>query len=467
MKAKSVTITTFIFVFSFLISSASFAVVPDIDPSEEFPGGSGSTSDISVQAFSHPMSGTRGDLRRDFNVGNSFFNTVWVASPSSTTARDGLGPIYNAVSCSSCHFKDGRGRGLPEEEGAVDISLLFRLRVKGGAREVIPHPVYGGQFQSQGIMGVPGEGVAVVKYEKVKLEYNDGPFAEILKPVYEFIKLNFGPLGENTIASPRVAPQMIGLGLIEAISEEDILRNEDPYDADGDGISGRANYTYSVVHQETRLGRFGWKAGKSSLIEQNAAAFNGDIGITSPLFTSEECTKTQTDCLKNKTEEDIPMDRLNLVTTYSQLLAVPTRRDFNSPQVVRGRTVFHQISCVSCHTPSYTTSSSADHDILKNQKIYPYTDLLLHDMGDDLADDKEELNNEDLATTREWRTPPLWGNGLIETVNGHTRYLHDGRARSLEEAILWHGGEALRSKEAFMNLSGTEREDLILFLKSL
>lgn len=453
---------------SFILSSALAASAPTLDPNEEFPGGSGSTSDFSVQAFSHPMSGTSGQMRRDFNVGNSFFNKVWVSSPSSTTARDGLGPIYNAVACSSCHFKDGRGRGLPENEGQVDVSLLFRLRVKVvGSNEVIPHPVYGGQFQPQGVMGVPGEGTAVVRYEKIRLEYNDGLFAELLKPVYEFIKLNFGPIGDDTIKSPRVAPPMIGLGLIEAISEKDILKNEDPYDADGDGISGRANYTYSVVHNDIRLGRFGWKAGKSSLLEQNAAAFNGDIGITSELFPKEECTETQVECLKNQSENDIPMDRLNLVTIYSKLLAVPQSRDFGDKRVMKGRETFYQVNCVGCHTPSYTTASDASLSILKDQKIFPYSDFLLHDMGDALADDSSDVKNEDLASTREWRTPPLWGAGLVQTVNGHSRFMHDGRARNLEEAILWHGGEAEKSKKDFMNLSETEREDLILFLKSI
>lgn len=441
--------------------------VPVLDPAEEFPGGSGTTSDFSVQAFSHPMSGARGDLRRKFTLGNSFFNTVWVASPSSTTARDGLGPIYNAVSCSSCHFKDGRGRGLPEQDGVVDVSLLFRLRVKAPTGEVIPHPVYGGQFQPQGIMGVPGEGIATVKYEKIHLSYDDGIIATLLRPVYNFIQLNFGSLGSNTVTSPRVAPQMIGLGLVEAISEEDILKNEDPYDMDGDGISGRANRVHSVLSNKTELGRFGWKAGKPNLMEQNAAAFNGDIGITTPLFPQEECTDTQTDCVQNMTLEDVPMDRLEHVTSYSQLLSVPARRDFSRPEVIRGREIFHQVNCMSCHTPGYTTSNMAKDEILKNQKIFPYSDFLLHDMGEALADDDSNVKNEEEATVREWRTPPLWGLGLTQTVNGHTRYLHDGRARNLEEAILWHGGEAKKSRDDFMKLSQEDRNNLIEFLNSL
>ena len=442
--------------------------VSSVDSNEEFPAGTGTTSDFSVQAFSHPLSGTRGALRREFQVGNSFFNTVWVATPASTTARDGLGPIYNAVSCSSCHFKDGRGRGLPEEDGITDVSLLFRLRVKtlAESKEVIPHPVYGGQFQPQGVAGVPGEGISTVRFEKIQIQYHDGFFAQLIKPIYSFLSLNYGPFTEATIVSPRVAPQMIGLGLIEAIKESDILKNEDPFDADGDGISGRANRVYSVVNQSITLGRFGWKAGKANLIEQNAAAFNGDIGITSPLFPEEECTETQADCLDLKTAEDITIERLNAVTLYTQLLSVPARRNFSKPEVIKGQKIFHQISCASCHTPSYFTGDSPIEG-LANQRIYPYSDFLLHDMGDELADDLREYFNEDEATTREWRTPPLWGLGLIPTVNGHSRYLHDGRARSLEEAILWHGGEAQRSRDAFRQLPNTDRNNLIEFLNSL
>jgi CxxC motif-containing protein (DUF1111 family) len=434
--------------------------------SEEYPGGIGSTSDFSVQAFSHPLSGTRGQLRRDFTVGNSFFNTVWVSSPSSTTLRDGLGPIYNAVSCSSCHFRDGRGRGLPDSSGPVDTSLLFRLRLITSTQEVIPHPSYGEQLQPQGIMGVPGEGEVHVKYITHNLKFKDGSWYQLLQPVYEFFNLNFGPMG-NIIASPRVAPQMIGLGLVEAISEREILSQEDPYDSNGDGISGRANFVHSEEHQDIRLGRFGWKAGKSSLKEQNAAAFNGDIGITTSLFPKEECTSRQVDCLKHQSEEDISDERLEHVTTYTQLLSVPKRRNFESLRVKNGRGHFYKISCAGCHTPGYTTDSTHEISSLREQRIYPYSDFLLHDMGEGLADHTGSYRYEGNASTREWRTPPLWGLGLVPTVNGHSRYLHDGRARNLEEAILWHGGEARKSWEDFLNLSKNERAELIEFLESL
>jgi CxxC motif-containing protein (DUF1111 family) len=438
-----------------------------IDPSEKFPAGKGSTSDFSVQAFSHPLSGTRGEQRREFNVGNSFFQSVWVMSPASTTLRDGLGPTYNAVSCTSCHFKDGRGRGLPDEDGKIDVSLLIRLRVKDGPIVVGAHPAYGGQFKPFAIDNVVAPGDVMVRYETITGQYADGETYELKKPNYHFENLAYGPMGKNTIISPRVGPQMIGLGLIEAIKEEDILTKEDPDDLDGDGISGKANRVFSVVHQDKRVGRFGWKAEQPSLIEQNAAAFNGDIGITSPLFPEEECPTPQITCIQNRTQEDISLELLEKVTTYTQLLAVPQRRNFEDPRVQAGRNVFYKVNCQACHTPSYITGNDAPFEVLRNQTIYPYSDFLLHDMGDMLADDKEELLHEALATTREWRTPPLWGLGLTQTVNKHTRYLHDGRARNLEEAILWHGGEAEKSKQAFMKLPKKDREELIEFLKSL
>ncbi len=441
--------------------------VPALLVSEELPGGTGSTSDFSTNAFSHPMSGTRGSLRRDFVVGNSFFKTAWVTSPSSTLIRDGLGPIYNAVSCSSCHLLDGRGRGLPDEAGVVDISLLFRLRVKNQFHQVAPHPEYGGQFQPVGIQGVPGEGEVRVKFKKISGQFADGQSYELAAPQYEFTNLAYGPLGAETIASPRVAPHMVGLGLIEAIAADDILAQADPDDLDGDGISGRPNLVNSLVLGDKALGRFGHKAGKATLIEQNAAAFNGDIGITSSLFPKEECTYIQVDCQNTMTEADISDDVLNKVTIYTQLLAVPKRRHFNDPSVKKGREHFYQMKCTSCHHPSYQTTAQASLTILENQTIYPYSDFLLHDMGDALADDVQDYLNEEGASTREWRTPPLWGLGLVETVNGHTRYLHDGRARSLEEAILWHGGEAQTAKESFLKLSAHERGELVQFLKSL
>ena len=449
------------------LSLILFFIALNAYSSEEFPAGSGTTSDFSVQAFSHPMSGTSSKDRRDFTVGNSFFQTTWVSSPASTPLRDGLGPNFNAVSCTSCHFKDGRGRGLPDADGKTDMSLLLRLRVKGENNTTTLHPNYGGQFNPFGVAGVPGEGESHVYFETITGEFQDGEKFELKKPIYYFKNLNFGEMGENTILSPRVGPQMIGLGLLENINESDILANADEQAKSGDGISGRVNRVYSLVTGSFAIGRFGWKAGKASLLEQNAAAYNGDIGITSYLFPDEECTYVQTDCQRFKTPDDISPELLEKVTTYTKLLAVPKRRDFGTPQVLRGEKVFKAINCIACHTASYTTGNNSNLDVLNNQKIYPYTDLLVHDMGDDLADDKGNHVNEEGATTREWRTPPLWGLGLVKIVNTHTRLMHDGRARNFSEAILWHGGEGQKSKEAYLKLSKADRDSLIEFLGSL
>lgn len=442
-------------------------ITVNIYGSEEFPAGSGTTSDLSVQAFSHPLSGTRGQDRRDFVVGNSFFQTVWVTSPASTTARDGLGPTFNAISCTACHFKDGRGRGLPDTDGKVDVSLLFRLRVKNADGTVSISENYGGQFNPQGIQGVAGEGDAIVSFETITGNFSDGEKFELKKPKYSFINLAFGAFNKNTIFSPRVGPQMIGLGLIENIDESDIAKKADPDDLNKDGISGRVNTVYSLVQQKYVLGRFGWKAGQPSLLEQNAAAFHGDIGITSYLHPEEECPLVQIDCAAKRTQEDISEQLLGQVTLYTKLLAVPVRRDVNSPNVIRGKEIFNQINCQSCHTASYTTGNNSTFDVLNNQIIYPYSDFLLHDMGDALADDVGNYKNEEDAGTREWRTPPLWGIGMFQIVNGHTRYLHDGRARNISEAILWHDGEGAASKAKFLKLSINDRNDLLTFLNSL
>ena len=435
--------------------------------SEEFPAGNGTTSDLSREAFGHPLSGTRGQDRRDFVIGNSFFQSVWVTSPASANLRDGLGPTFNAVSCTACHLKDGRGRGLPDMDGKVDISLLFRLRSKNTDGSVSPTENYGSQFNPRGIMGVPGEGDAYVKFETVTGEFSDGELFELKKPKYSFLNLAFGSFSKNTIYSPRVGPQMIGLGLIENINEEDILKKSDPFDLNKDGISGRPNTVFSIVEQKYVLGRFGWKAAVASLLEQNAAAFHGDIGITSYLHPEEECPMIQIDCIAKRTQDDISEELLGKVTLYTQLLSVPVRRDVNSLTVKNGKKIFNQIGCFECHTPSYVTGKKSQFDILNNQTIYPYSDFLLHDMGDELADDVGEYKNEEDAGTREWRTPPLWGIGLFKMVNGHTRYMHDGRARNVSEAILWHGGEASETKNKFLKLSINDRADLIEFLNSL
>ena len=282
--------------------------------------------------------------------------------------------------------------------------------------------------------------------------------------MYGIEDLAFGPLHPDVMVSPRVAPATIGMGLLEAIPDANILAMSDPEDANEDGISGRPNYVQDVQTGELALGRFGWKANQPSVNQQAAAAFLGDIGITSSLFPNENCPAGQEACRQapNGGEPELPDERLRKVTIYTQTLAVPAMRNIEDEQVEHAR-LFVQTQCALCHTPRHETGDTHPLAPLRNQVIFPYTDLLLHDMGDGLADHRPDGQ----ASGTEWRTPPLWGIGLVQKVNGHTMFLHDGRARSMEEAILWHGGEAEESRGKFMNLTKDERNALIRFLESI
>ena len=402
-------------------------------------------------------------LRRAFEVGDSFFEQNWVTAPASTTARDGLGPTLNALSCSSCHNHDGRGRP-PENAEDPERGLLLRLSILGPEGPT-DEPMYGGQLQDRAILGVPIEGRIGIEYEEMQGAYPDGTPFSLRIPIYNIVDPQFGPLHPEVMISPRVAPANIGMGLLEAIPEEVILAIADPDDADNDGISGRANYVWDVRNGKLALGRFGWKANQPSVEQQVAGAFLGDIGITSSLFPAENCPEGQSACNQapNGGEPELSEGRLEKVTIYTQTLAVPAMRNTKDDQVKQGARLFVQAQCSACHTPRYETGETHPLEPLRGQVIYPYTDLLLHDMGEGLADHRPD----GLASGTEWRTPPLWGIGLIETVNGHTFFLHDGRARNLEEAILWHDGEARESRDKFMGLTLKERNALLQFLGSL
>ena len=403
------------------------------------------------------------DLRRIFEVGDSFFNQNWVSAPASTEARDGLGPTHNALSCSSCHSHDGRAKP-PDHPGDPERGLLLRLSYPG-ADGPIDEPTYGGQLQDRSILGVPAEGRIVIVYEEIQGAYPDGSPYTLRRPVYAIEDLAFGPLHPDVQISPRIAPATIGMGLLEAIPEARILAMADPGDADGDGISGRPNYVWDIRRGELAIGRFGWKANQPTVEQQAAGAFLGDIGITSSLFPEENCPPDQAACRRapNGGVPEIPDSRLEKVTLYIQTLAVPAMRDPEHSEVQQGARLFVQSQCSLCHTTRHETGDTHPVEPLRRQVIFPYTDLLLHDMGKGLADDRPDGQ----ASGTEWRTPPLWGIGLVETVSGHTMFLHDGRARSMEEAILWHGGEAEGARQHFMNLTAEEREALIRFLESL
>ena len=429
----------------------------------ELLGGETTAFSASGNAFELSARNLTNELRRTFEVGDSFFNQNWVTAPASTEARDGLGPTHNALSCSSCHSHDGRGKP-PDHPDDPERGLLLRLSIPGPDGPV-DEPTYGGQLQDRAIIGVPVEGRIVIMYEEVRGSYPDGTTYSLRRPMYSIQDLAYDPLHPQVQVSPRVAPAVIGMGLLEAILEADILALADPEDADGDGISGRPNYVWDVRSGTLALGRFGWKANQPTVEQQAAGAFLGDIGITSSLFPNENCPAGQTACLQalNGGEPEIPDSRLAQVTSYIQTLAVPAMRNTEDEEVRQGARLFVQTQCSVCHTPRHVTGDTHPVAPLRDQVIFPYTDLLLHDMGYGLADNRPDGQ----ASGSEWRTPPLWGIGLVEAVNGHTMFLHDGRARSIEEAILWHGGEAEEARKRFMELTKEERDALIRFLESL
>jgi CxxC motif-containing protein (DUF1111 family) len=421
-------------------------------------------NDAGVNAFSLPARNLDPADKDRFFIGNSLFNNNWVTPPSATTARDGLGPLFNARSCSSCHFKDGRGQ--PPAAGQDLVSMLFRLSLPGTGAHGGPNPdpVYGDQLSGGAILGVEPEGHAVLSYFEAASAYPDGEKYSLLVPTYSVENWAYGTPSSSLMISPRVAPAMIGMGLLECIPEADILARVDPDDQDKDGISGRANYVHDVRSGAARLGRFGWKANQPSVEQQVAGAFVGDIGITSSIFTGDNYTDAEKlGSLPNGGSPELEDPDLADVVSYSRILAVPARRNWQDAEVRRGSKLFDQAGCAACHVREQRTSSTAEPAALASQTIHPYTDLLLHDMGDSLSDGRPDF----LATGNEWRTPPLWGIGLFKAVNGHTRYLHDGRARSLEEAVLWHAGEASASRTRYREMSSRDRQALIAFLNSL
>lgn len=456
------------------------------EPGEESPGGA-ATSRKSVDnsnAFSNSSGNLEFTREFDFKIGNAVFRKLWVSAPSSTKSSDGLGPLFNARGCQNCHLKDGRGHppaaNWPEEDA---MSLLMRLSIPprteeerkaiaDGRIKSVDDPVYGGQLQTLSVQGHEAEG-------KIHIDYTDEPvtlagdrIVTLRHPHYSIEHLGYGPLAPGAMLSPRVAPAMIGLGLLELVPEAQILANADPDDKNGDGITGRPQRVWSAEEQRVMLGRFGHKAGAPSVSQQSADAFAGDIGISTPLVPrpSGDCTPAQPLCLNAPNGEDAAAgtpevdDKLfRLVSFYSRNLAVPARRNPADSAILAGKAAFHTAGCAACHQPKFVTGPSQDQPHLGGQLIWPYTDLLLHDMGPGLADNRPE----GFADGQEWRTAPLWGIGLTQMVSGQALFLHDGRARSIEEAILWHGGEAQAARDAFAALPEADRERLIAFVNSL
>jgi CxxC motif-containing protein (DUF1111 family) len=404
-------------------------------------------------AFSFQAANAPREHQRPFSFGNRLFNTNWVEAPASVKSFDGLGPLFNRVSCSGCHTKDGRGQPPQSGDGPMD-SMLLRISIPAAGPHGGPKPVpnYGDQLSERGIKDVAAEGRASIAYEGLRA------------PRYEINSLAYGPLPRDVMISPRVAPQMIGLGLLEAVPVDTLLALADPDDRDNDGVSGRLNRVWDSVRNQPAIGRFGWKASQPDLLNQNTAAANGDIGLTSGVHPQENCAENQSSCLAafNGGSPELNDEFIEKLTLYTASLAVPAQRNAADAQVVQGATLFHEFGCAACHMPTLKSGPHALPEVA-NQIFHPYTDLLLHDMGEGLADNRPDF----AATGKEWRTPPLWGLGLVPQVNGHQMLLHDGRARGFAEAILWHSGEAKSSRENYRTAIKAERDALMAFMNSL
>ncbi|SFZ89574.1 CxxC motif-containing protein, DUF1111 family [Flaviramulus basaltis] len=413
----------------------------------------------SSNSFSTPapnLSSTNLDMHLD---GDFQFEAAFVTAPAEVNG--GIGPIFNNTSCVSCHPKDGRS-GFPSSINALS-GFFLRASIPGVADDggPVPVPNFGLQIQNQAIFGYEPEAKFQVNYTPIIETLADGTKITLQKPEYSLID-TYVSVPSSILLSPRLAPPVFGLGLLEAITEFDILLNQDINDADGDGISGKANYVYNPISDAIEIGRFGWKANTSTILEQCAGAYSGDMGITTYIMANETGYGQTNGDDGLGDDPEITEDILNQVAFYCKTIGVPAPRNLDDESVKRGALLFESIDCAKCHIPSMETGSSLISEI-SNQTIFAYTDMLLHDMGEGLSDNRSDF----LADGNEWKTRPLWGIGLTQVVNGHTDFLHDGRAKNITEAILWHGGEASKAKNDFKNLSTKDRTDLLSFLNSL
>jgi CxxC motif-containing protein (DUF1111 family) len=414
------------------------------------------------ESFAAPIPALALSKMRLFTGGRHLFRRSWTPAPSSVQSLDGLGPVFNRVSCSGCHVKDGRGR--PPKNGNKFRSMVIKLSLIENGK-AFADPNYGYQLNDKSILGVPYEGKASITFTTKIEKFKDGSEIQLSVPNYSFHSLSFGELNKNTAYSGRVAPVVFGLGLLEAIEEKDILKNADPEDSNDDGISGRAHKIIDRPSKKIMLGKYGWKATRAKLLHHITGAASQDMGLTSSVFPEQNCLAIQKKCSEqiNGGDPEVSEAQIERLLIYMQTLAPPRQRDIQDEVIIKGQKLFVDIGCENCHTSTYTTGVHPHHPELSNRIIKPYSDFLLHDMGSGLDDGLPEGE----AKSYEWKTPPLWGIGLVKIVNKHTRFLHDGRAKSIEEAILWHDGEALKAKKNYTSLSIKDRKNILRFLNSL
>ena len=431
------------------------------------------TSRADDQAYLEPIEGLTADQRFRFERGRIGFFARWVVAPS-LAGEWGLGPLFNAEACGDCHVNGGRA-APPVGPDEVPMATLARVSIPGTSEHggPRPDPRYGGQIQTLGLMGVDprahGHGERVrpeadvdIRWVEQDFAYPDGAIVSLRAPELEVTALEYGPLSPDAAFGLRHSQPIFGLGLLEAVPEEAILALE-ARQAEW-GLAGRANRVWSIRAGEHQIGRFGWKANQPTIRQQIETAFHQDIGVTSETFGEENCTAVQADCLAQppgNQPELIAQDAANL-ELWTLALAVPAPRDSDLPDVQRGKALFSEIGCAACHRPELRTGEHPVLPQLGGQRIEAYTDLLVHDMGPGLCNGMQDY----LAGPCDWRTQPLWGLGLAGVVATEA-YLHDGRARTMEEAILWHGGEAQKAQEGFANAPASDRAALLRFLKSL
>ena len=433
-------------------------------PRTAMSGGNLTVADDSALAYSLPAPGLDSAQLERFASGRQEFQQRWVVL-AVIGGKWGRGPTSNGEVCTDCHKANGRGHA-PDSSREGLASMVVRLSIPGENEHggPLPHPGYGDQLQSQGELGraLP-EGDAMIAWTEHEEALADGSRATLRRPALNFMNLAFGPLGADIMTSLRIAPPVFGAGLLDAVDHGELLemaRRQKEL-----GFNGRLNEVWDEESQMLKPGRFGWKANQPNLRQQNAAAFLNDMGVTTILYQRENCPQVQAGCRKRPTGmvPEQPARAFDDLVFYTRALGVPARRNVDDPLIRRGESLFAQAQCAVCHVPELKTGPYPALAQLANQVIHPYTDLLLHDMGEGLADGRFDY----LAGPRDWRTPPLWGIGLAAKVNGNAALLHDGRARTLTEAVLWHGGEADGAREAFRSMAAADRAALLAFVESL